>query len=81
MNHVICYKSAATGIKMWVVEIGIDPAHGDEFGRNIRGSNSVKNAHHFAPEFAETSLPQVREVHRDAWIERADGTRIDPDET
>lgn len=77
MNHVIAYNSI-TGLKMWVVEVGVDPAPGDEFGRNIRGSNRLKNAHHFTPEFALESLPRVREVHRDAWIEQANGREIDP---
>lgn len=63
---------------MWVVEIGNDPTPGDEFGRNVRGSNRLKNAKVFMPDEAETLLYKVRQVHRDAWIERADGSRIQP---
>ena len=59
--------------------IGVDPAPGDEFGRSVRGCTKVTNAHQFTPEDALRMLPKVREVHRDSWIEKADGSRIDPD--
>lgn len=80
MNYVIAYNSVASRQKCWVVGVGVDRAPGDECGRTIRGSSRIKNAHQFTHEFAEQTLPKVREVHRDAWIERADGSRINPNE-
>ncbi len=81
INYVIAYNSVATRQKSWVVSVGVDPAApDDDFSRTVRGSNRIKNAHQFTQEFAEQMLPKVREVHRDAWIERADGSRINPGE-
>lgn len=70
--QIIAYNAAATGLKMWAVEVNPD--------RNIRGSNRLKDARRFTPEVALKLLPYVRQIHRDAWIERADGSRINPSE-
>ena len=76
--YVIVYNSATTGLKMCVTLVGADPEPGDEFGRNIQGSNKFKNAKTFTHAVALEMLPKVREVHLDAWIMRADGTSIPP---
>lgn len=81
MKHVIRYNSTITNRRMFVESIGPDPTPGDEFGRHVLGCTQLANAHQFTPEFALEMLPKVREVHRDSWIERADGSRIDPNET